>query len=331
MIQPIILQSPTTNPYYNLSVEEYLQKNLKENEIALYLWQNADCVVIGRAQNPWRECNLDYMEEQGISLMRRTTGGGAVFHDSQNLNFSFIVPKGIYDYERQCRVILEAVKEFDLVGERNGRNDLTVGGRKFSGNAFSRLFRHALHHGTILIHTDVLKMKGSLQVSAQKMKAKGVKSVVSRVVNLQELVPDLTVEKMKAALCRAFEAEYGEAEYRTVSVLEKTEMEKLEEKNRSHQWLYGEYRQFDFTLSDRLGWGEIELCAKVEDGIIRDIEVYSDALDVEFILRLRKMLRESKANINAMADVVENYAWDERQRAMAAELADWLRSAEMLS
>lgn len=330
MLQPIIIKTNSFNPYKNLAMEEYLQKALKENQIALYLWQNADTVVIGRTQNPWRECRLECMEKNGVLLARRTTGGGAVFHDRENLNFSFIVPKQHYDYERQCQVVLEAVNMFGIHGERSGRNDFVADGRKFSGNAFSRLYDNYLHHGTLLIHTNVEKMRESLQVSAEKMKAKGVKSVVSRVVNLRELSPKITIEGLQDAMCVSFEKMYGSAEIWENILEEEEEVCRIAGRNASDEWLFGNYHEFESVLEHKFSWGELQIHLDTVNGTVVDVKVYSDALHSEFIMQLEQILIGLPSDLRRISEVVSAADWIEETEAMAQEIAAWIVSAEPL-
>ena len=132
-----IIQSQSTNPQENLALEEYLGQICSDNEVWLYLWQNRDSVIIGRNQNPWRECRVSLLKKDGVFLVRRNSGGGAVFHDLGNLNFTFIASKQLYNLEKQLETVLRALKAFNISAEFSGRNDITVNGRKFSGNAFT--------------------------------------------------------------------------------------------------------------------------------------------------------------------------------------------------
>ncbi len=200
-----------TNPYHNIALEEYLLDHVAEDEVILYLWQNRKTVVIGYNQNAWRECRVEALSEDGGFVARRLSGGGAVFHDLGNLNFTFLARRADYDVEKQSEVILRAVQSFGIPAIRNGRNDLTVEGRKFSGNAYYRRGDCCYHHGTILIRADKGLMGNYLTVSKEKLKSKGVESVKSRVVNLEEYVPELTISQMEEALVRAFGDVYGGA------------------------------------------------------------------------------------------------------------------------
>ncbi len=200
--------SNQTEPYWNISVENYLVETA--DAVTLYLWRNRRTVVIGQNQNPFSECNVEALEADGGYLMRRKTGGGAVYHDDGNINFSFVVPKALYDQTRQFGVIQRAVESFGLHTELSGRNDILVEGRKFSGNAFSKGRVNDLHHGTILIKGNMDDLARYLKPKPAKLQKHGVASVRSRVVNLSELNPAINAESLVPRLKEAFEVEYSE-------------------------------------------------------------------------------------------------------------------------
>ena len=203
------IESEQYNPYKNLAVEEYLFFHCQKEECILYLWQNQHTVVIGRNQNAWAECLTEKLENEGGYLARRLSGGGAVYHDLGNLNFTFLVNKENYNVDRQLEVIQKAVAKFGVCTEKSGRNDILINGRKFSGNAFYKEGSRCYHHGTIMLDVKLDEMSKYLTVSKEKLQSKGVNSVKSRVVNIKELVPDITVDRMKEALREAFEEVYG--------------------------------------------------------------------------------------------------------------------------
>lgn len=192
-----------TDPYENLALEEALLSRVGEGELILYLWQNERTVVIGKNQNPWKECRTALLAEEGGHLARRLSGGGAVFHDLGNLNFTFLMPEAEYALSRQLSVIELACRSLGVPVQRSGRNDLLADGRKFSGNAFYKHNGKAYHHGTLMVDVDLERVSRYLSPSRAKLAAKGVDSVRSRVVNLKELVPDLTVERLADALVDA--------------------------------------------------------------------------------------------------------------------------------
>lgn len=156
--------SPSPSGWDNLALDEYFLDHLSEDDFLLYFYINANAVIIGRNQNPWAECRLKAMEEDGVQLVRRITGGGAVFHDCGNLNFSFIAGEKRYDVERQFDLILRALQKLGIPCEFSGRNDLLSEGRKFSGNAFCTRKNIHQHHGTLLVSADLSRLNNYLSV-----------------------------------------------------------------------------------------------------------------------------------------------------------------------
>ena len=203
------IETDNTYPYRNLAMEEYLLLHCGKEECILYLWQNRNTVVIGRNQNAWKECLVSKLEEENGYPVRRLSGGGAVYHDLGNLNFTFLVRKENYDVNRQLNVILEAVKKLGIHAEKSGRNDILIDGHKFSGNAFYEQGDCCYHHGTLMVNVNLGELSRYLTVSKDKLKSKGVDSVRARVTNLTEYAPDLTVDVLKQKLLEAFEEVYG--------------------------------------------------------------------------------------------------------------------------
>lgn len=274
--------SDGTVPYRNQAVEALLMQTVQPEVCVLYLWQNRQTVVIGRNQSSRAECRTDLLEEDGGFLARRLSGGGAVFHDLGNLNFSFLAADPDYSVERQQRVILSAVRSFGLNAEITGRNDLTVDGRKFSGNAFmSSGIRHC-HHGTLLLGADTSAMQKYLSVSREKLESKGVSSVRSRVVNLSELTAEAAPEAMSAALVSAFAAEYGLTPQEiAVSELDSGRLSVLTRKFSSPEWRLEKEPDFIFRKKGRFSWGGVELCLRVSGKTVAEARLYTDSLDPE--------------------------------------------------
>ena len=300
--------SNQTEPYWNISVENYLVEHAES--VTLYLWRNRRTVVIGQNQNPFSECNVEALEADGGYLMRRKTGGGAVYHDDGNLNFSFVVPKAIYDQQRQFSVIQRAVESYGLHTELSGRNDILVGAdnpqdlqdlaqqeirmRKFSGNAFSKALHQRLHHGTILIRTDVGDLQRYLRVRPAKLQKHGVASVQSRVVNLSELVPDITAQNIVPHLVDAFTKEYGQP-VETIAFDDLTalpEVKALADQFASEEWKYGRWQHFTAQRSAQFEWGGVDLAVEVDEptATITRVEIATDGLDTAIIDRVRTLL-----------------------------------------
>ncbi len=286
--------SDQTNPYWNIAVENYLLSLPETEVVTLYLWKNRRTVVIGQNQNPFSECNVEALEADGGYLMRRRTGGGAVYHDDGNINFSFVVPKALYDQTRQFRVIQRAVADFGIVAELSGRNDILTEGRKFSGNAFSKGKYQDLHHGTLLIKGNMEDLQRYLKPKPAKLQKHGVASVRSRVVNLSELNAEITSDSIIPHLRSAFESEYSEkSEYSEFSeIIKRPEVRALYEEFASDEWRYGRWRTFTAQRTAQFDWGGVELSLTVdqERNIITDVQIASDALDLAALDEARTIL-----------------------------------------
>ncbi len=261
--------SPSHDPWHNLALDEYFHNTLQGEFVVLYLYINDNSVIIGKNQNAWKECNLDRMDRDGVKLVRRMTGGGAVFHDTWNLNFSFHADKKHYDLDRQIRTILEAVQELGICAEFTGRNDITVEGKKFSGNAFSVKKNNYVHHGTLLIGTDMSRLADYLNVSEQKIRSKGVDSVRSRVCNLKDYNENMTVEDMSEALKKAFVINYGELEPFVFPAGAEEEIEALYQKHMSWEWRLGSAMKFDYETEYRFPWGGVELSFPLRMAVLK--------------------------------------------------------------
>ena len=317
----LVCRARGTDPYENLALEEALLDRVRPGELILYLWQNERTVVIGRNQNPWKECRTALLAEEGGRLARRLSGGGAVFHDLGNLNFTFLMAAEDYDLPRQLTVLERACQSLGVPARRSGRNDLLADGRKFSGNAFYKHNGKAYHHGTLMVDVDLEMVQRYLSPSKAKLAAKGVDSVRSRVVNLREFVPDLTIPQLADALIAALAEVYpvapaisrpDEAETFQVCHSERSEesvppspvpsssvlpldvneldLRTLTAKYASDAWLYGQKLPFTASVEDRFPWGGVELQLQVENGIIRSARAYTDAMDETLAPRLETAL-----------------------------------------
>ena len=291
MVQKLSLYiSESLDVYYNMAIEKYLTQNAAPDECVLFLWRNERTVVIGRNQNCWAECRVSTLEADGGHLARRLSGGGAVYHDAGNLNFTFAAAADNYDVKKHCEVICAAVKKFGLDAEVSGRNDILIDDAKFSGNAFYKFGENHYHHGTVLIKTDTEAMQKYLNVDPEKLKSKGVASVRSRVVNLSELSDEINVDSMAAALKCAFGEVYG------LDVCEREvptddEMQCIRAEFASDEWKYNRTPAFSHKLTCRFAWGGISIELDVREGSIAECRVYSDALDSEYISTLADKIK----------------------------------------
>lgn len=321
-----IVNTDTHNPWENLALESALMERTQKGDVTLYLWRNQNTVVIGKNQNPWKECKVQQLEESGGFLARRSSGGGAVFHDLGNLNFTFVTSPELYDLERQLKVICDACLMHGIDAKFSGRNDILVDGRKFSGNAFRFIKNAGMHHGTLLVNVDMQKLGIYLIPSQEKIRSKGVDSVRSRVCNLREFAPSLTTEDLRKSLEKAFIAEYGEAQTLNKEDLDTARLQALFETYSSWDWRYGKTMNFDVELSARFVWGGIDLLLQLKNARIDGIQAFSDAMDADLSQKLSDALRgcvygpPMAEKLFAMADSSAN----DPDSTIYRDLAEWL-------
>ena len=295
-------RSSSFNPYENLSIEEYLLEDCREDECIIYLWQNKKTVVIGKNQNAWKECQAENLEKDGGHVVRRLSGGGAVYHDVGNLNFTFLVRKDNYDLDKQLQVIINAVNSLGIKAVKSGRNDILTDGRKFSGNAFYKKGDHCYHHGTLMVDVDTGALSRYLTVSDAKLKSKGVDSVKSRVTNLKTLNPEITIDSLAEALVEAFQQVYGlDAGERTLEEMSGDLLQSKIDRFSSWECIYGRKIDFQYELTGKTEAGEVTLQLQVSSGIIEDLVVYSDSLDDKASEKIAELLRGTKYS----ADVID--------------------------
>lgn len=295
--------SRDTDPYKNLATEKYLFDNCPQDTAILYLWQNLNTVVIGRNQNPWTECRCTLLEEEGGRLARRLSGGGAVFHDLGNLNFTFLCSDENYDLSRQLNVIREACLLAGIKTELSGRNDILADGRKFSGNAFYNSKGKSYHHGTILISADTEKLSRYLTPPKAKLEAKGVKSVVSRVINLSEINPALTCDKMSQYMLTAFEKVYS-LPLKELPIGDTDTLLKLADKYSSWEYLFAPQPPFSVSCEGQFSFGHIELRLNVIKGIIESAQAYTDSMDWTLPDKIKEALTGCKFDSSSIKNAL---------------------------
>ncbi len=302
--QIFTFESGGFDPYCNLAIEQHLLESVSDGCCILYLWQNERTVVIGRNQNAWAECRTGLLKAEGGHLARRLSGGGAVYHDTGNLNFTFLTKTCDYDLDRQLNVIVTACRMLGIGAVRSGRNDLLAEGRKFSGNAFYSHGGRSYHHGTLLVDADTGRMERYLNPSAEKLESKGVKSVRSRVVNLKELCPAVTVDALKSALKAAFSKACG-LTAEPFGPTDETVVAALTEHYSSDAWLFGRPLPFSFRCEKRFPWGGLELLLKVENGVIADAEAYTDDMNHETSGKLCEAIKGCRFSAGELALRIE--------------------------
>ena len=333
MTQLKVFLSDSFNPHLNLATEEWIFHNLDPSTQILFLWRNESTVVIGRNQNPWSECNLAKMKEDNVYLARRTTGGGAVFHDLGNTNFTFLSPRTQYRRENNIEIIFSAIREFGIEGEASGRNDLLLnapdGPRKFSGSAYREKKDRAFHHGTLLIHADLKRLCQYLTPNPKKLQAKGKESVRAQVANLNEVAADLRHDQLADSIVRSFENFYGtKADIEALNMKSLSnipELNKQYESLNSFDWLYGQTMLFNQQMSEYLSLGFFEFHFQVEEAVIVDIQIFTDCLYPSLIEELKTLLRKKSFKVDSIKQAAKKLELSHADLSTGIqELSAWL-------
>ncbi|MFH0907403.1 MAG: lipoate--protein ligase [bacterium] len=258
----LIVESTRLDACYNLALEDYLLDEVERRGRILCLYCNSDAVVIGKNQNPWRECDVRRLRAEGVALARRVSGGGAVYHDEGNLNFSIMLPRHEYDPAGPFRTVQAALLRAGIASARTGTHSLTMAGRKFSGNAFCLRRNTSLHHGTLLIHSDLVRLARCLTPGLPGMETKAIPSVPAQVMNLREIKPSLTREELSGALAAEFTERYGGGERITDRDVDAAALAPYEAKMRTWEWIYGHTPRFEVDVAGR---GRLV----IEDGLVK--------------------------------------------------------------
>lgn len=275
------IESPSTDPYYNLALEQYVFDTIGQTEPIFMLWRNDNTIVVGRHQNTAEEINADFVRANGVKVVRRLSGGGAVYHDLGNLNFTFITDGGSgmgLDLHLFCQPVALALGELGVKAEISGRNDITIDGKKFSGNAQYKKNGRVMHHGTIMFDSNLDTVAQALQVSADKIASKGVKSVRSRVTNVRPyLKQDVTVETFKDLLAR-FILGSDQPERCELTAEDLAAVQALRDgQYATWEWNYGRSPKYDLRKERRVdGVGKLELFLRVENGRLAGLEARGD-------------------------------------------------------
>ena len=273
--------SNSTDPAWNLALEQYVFDSLPGDRSYFMLWQNADTIVVGRYQNTLAELNEAYVRAENITVVRRLSGGGAVYHDMGNLNFTFITDADQTDkinFRMFCEPVMETIASYGVQAELSGRNDMTVDGKKFSGNAQYIKKGRTMHHGTIMISSDLARVAKALQVDRSKMESKGVKSVASRVTNLCDYIgKDVSVEEFRNRLVEIVSKKEVLVPY-VLTDTDKAAIERIRrERYDSWEWNYGKSPACTMHVKERIeGCGIIELFITSQNSCISEIHFFGD-------------------------------------------------------
>ncbi|WP_322536334.1 lipoate--protein ligase LplJ [Bacillus altitudinis] len=299
------------DPLINLAIEEYCLKYLDPEETYLLFYINQPSIIIGKNQNTIEEINTKYVEDNGIKVVRRLSGGGAVYHDKGNLNFSFITKDdgdSFHNFKKFTEPVIKALEKLGVKAELSGRNDIMADGRKISGNAQFATRGRIFSHGTLLFDSEIEHVVSALNVKKEKIESKGIKSIRSRVANISELMDQkmTTEEFRKILLSYIFDTNGDVPEYK----LTEKDWEKIHEISRDRyqkwEWNYGRSPKFNLQHSKRFPAGSIDLRLEVKKGIIQDCKIFGDFFGVGDIADIEKRLIGQQYDRKTISDVLED-------------------------
>jgi len=298
----------STDPYFNLAVDEYIFKHIEED--CFMLWRNDNAIIVGKHQNTLSEINVDYVQDKGIKVVRRMSGGGAVYHDLGNLNFTFTKTNqeaGQVDFHLYTQPILDVLKELGVNAEFQGRSDLVIDGRKFSGNAEYILKNKVLHHGTILFSSHMPDISGALKVNPLKFKDKAVKSVPKRVTNVMDhLSEPISLEDFTQRVMNHIVNTHEDCRPYSLTETDIKAIEKIrDEKYRQWDWNYGHSPDYNFQQGVRSKGGTLEMHLDVHKGVITKCRIFGDFFTTDDISHIEEALiglRHDKAIIKDRLD-----------------------------
>ncbi|WHY15187.1 lipoate--protein ligase [Peribacillus frigoritolerans] len=299
-----------TDPRINLAIEEYALKHLNIDETYLLFYINRPSIIIGRNQNTIEEINSDYVDEKGITVVRRLSGGGAVYHDLGNLNFSFITKDdgdSFHNFKKFTQPVVETLEKLGIHAELSGRNDILAEGKKISGNAMFSTKGRMFSHGTLLFQSEMDHIVSALKVKKDKIESKGIKSIRSRVGNIADFLKEpMSVEEFRSFLLQNIFKDTGKV---TEYVLTETDWEKIheisEDRYQNWEWNYGKSPKFNLQNSHRFPVGSVDIRLEVNRGIIENCKIYGDFFGVGEVADIERKLTGTRYEKEAISRVLD--------------------------
>lgn len=305
----IIVKNENNNPFFNHAAEEFLMDNF--NEECFMLWINRPSILIGRNQNALAEINMEFVKEKDITVVRRPSGGGTVFNDYGNMNFTFISnadENGFGDFKKFAFPVIDALKKLSVEAEFSGRNDITIEGKKISGNAQYKNKDRVLHHGTLLFSASMNNLAAALNVRPIKLKGKGVTSVASRVTNISEYLKEpMSLAEFKEFLTNYMIENCEGSRFYEFSSQDIASINKIvDSKYAAWEWNFGKTPEFTIKNERKYEGGILEVNLNVDKGYIKDIKLYGDFFGKRDISILERSLISVKHEENALNKVLED-------------------------
>ena len=331
----LLIINDSNDAYYNLAAEEYLIDHFDEDIVML--WRNDNTVVVGKNQNTIEEINRDYVEKNHISVVRRLTGGGAVFHDMGNVNYTVIQDyrEGLFsNYAYFTETVRDFLQSLGVCAALSGRNDLLIDGKKFSGNAQCVRSGRMMHHGTLMFSSDVKDISGALTPNAKKFESKGVKSVQSRVTNIASHLPaefaGMDTAQFLQRLYEYYQKRFPDAVPYELTPADRAAIRRLtDEKYSTWEWNYGASPVFSVSASHKYDFGLVDVRLNVARGYIKTIRIFGDYFGIRSIAELEHALTGTEYRREAVAQAVSDVRIGDYISGMTPEeLAELILSQE---